>query len=158
MEKDDAYYLDWAVRLSEKSLFEAPGGPFGAIIVKDGNVIAEGWNEVTSSFDPTAHAEMQAIRKATANLKQFHLNGAVIYSSCEPCPMCLSAIYWAQISKVVYANTRKQAESIGFSDAEIYKEVALHPAQRSVTCVHLPSEKAMEVFEAWKATESKKMY
>lgn len=155
---DDAYFLDLAISLSEKSLTEAPGGPFGAVIVKDGEVIAEGWNEVTSTFDPTAHAEMQAIRKATHKLKQFHLTGAVIYSSCEPCPMCLSAIYWAQISRVVYANTRRQAEEIGFSDAHIYNEVALEPGQRSVACEHLHSDKASSIFQAWKANDASILY
>lgn len=158
VDKDDAYFLDWAIRLSEKSLSEAQGGPFGAVIVKDGEVIAEGWNEVTSTFDPTAHAEMQAIRKAAAKLNQFHLQGAVIYSSCEPCPMCLSAIYWAQISKVVYANTRDQAEQIGFSDALIYKEVGLHPQNRSLVCCHIHSEKAAAVFHDWKSNQSNIMY
>lgn len=158
MKHNDNHYLNRAIELSAKSLTEAPGGPFGAVIVKDGRIIAEGWNEVTSSYDPTAHAEMQAIRKATRELKQFHLTGAVLYSSCEPCPMCLSAIYWAKIERVVFANTRKQAEEIGFSDAFIYKEVSLDPGIRSIPCEHLPSTEASNIFSEWKVKESKVFY
>lgn len=158
MKYTETHFLKRAIELSAKSLTESPGGPFGAVIVKDGEIIAEGWNEVTSSYDPTAHAEMQAIRNATRKLKQFHLIGTVLYSSCEPCPMCLSAIYWAQIERVVFANTRKQAEDIGFSDAFIYKEVSLDPETRSIPCKHLPSKEASNIFSEWKMKESKVLY
>ncbi|MBA4304271.1 MAG: nucleoside deaminase [Sphingobacteriaceae bacterium] len=154
----DAFYLQRAIELSAKSLNEAPGGPFGAVIVMDGEIIAEGWNEVTSTFDPTAHAEMQAIRKATQKSRQFHLTGAVIYSSCEPCPMCLSAIYWAKIDRVVYANTRQQAEEIGFGDAFIYEQVSLPAEKRHIPCVHLHSEEASAIFSAWKWKDTKILY
>ncbi len=145
----DYDFLQRAIDLSRKSLEESPGGPFGAVIVKNGQIIAEGWNEVTSTADPTAHAEMQAIRKAGRVLGDFNLAGTTIYSSCEPCPMCLAAIYWARIDKVVYANTRSDAAAIGFDDALIYDELSKNQSERKLICLHKPIQNAKEVFEAW---------
>lgn len=145
----DTEFLLRAIELSEKSLFESQGGPFGAVIVKDGKIIAEGRNEVTSTNDPTAHAEVQAIRKAGKVIGDFNLAGSVLYSSCEPCPMCLSAIYWARIDRVIYANTRHDAAEIGFDDAFIYSELGKDAAERRVSCVHHPLEPANAVFQAW---------
>jgi len=154
-EKD---FLDRAIELSKKSLTSEPGGPFGAVIVKDGRIVAEGWNEVTSTDDPTAHAEIQAIRKAGKALGHFNLAGTILYSSCEPCPMCLSAIYWARIDQVVYANSRADAAAIGFDDAYIYDQVSKHAANRDLHCVHQPNERAKAVFEAWAHKENKTPY
>lgn len=125
------------------------GGPFGAVIAKDGEIIATGVNRVTAQCDPTAHAEVSAIRAATAKLGDFNLNGCEIYTSCEPCPMCLGAIYWARLSKMYYANNKTDAKDIGFDDSFIYDELALKPADR-----HLPSEvllrdEALKAFRQW---------
>ncbi len=119
------------------------------MIVRDGKVIAEGANEVTSSNDPTAHAEVVAIRRACAAVEDFSLAGATIYSSCEPCPMCLSAIYWARLDRLVYANTRDQAAAIGFDDAFLYDEVPKAPLERQMPTRHLPSPEAEATFQAW---------
>lgn len=154
----DMDFLARAIELSKKSLTDEPGGPFGAVIVKDGKVISEGWNEVTSTNDPTAHAEMQAIRKAGKVMGDFRLAGAVIYSSCEPCPMCLAAIYWARIERVVYANSRTDAARIGFDDAYIYAQLSLDVVKREIPCLHLPSLPAQAVFEAWAQKADKKAY
>src|SRR5947209_9333931 len=113
------------------------GGPFGAVIGRNGVIVAEGWNEVTAACDPTAHAEVVAIRRACAEFGTFHLSDCEIYASCEPCPMCLGAIYWARFRALYYANTREEAAAIGFDDAFIYGEMPLAPAARVVTGVHL---------------------
>ena len=120
-----------AVRLSAERMREGAGGPFGAVIVKDGKVIAEGWNEVTSANDPTAHAEVVAIRLACEKLGTFSLEGCDIYASCEPCPMCLAAIYWARIDRIFFANTREEAAAIGFDDEFLYREIPKPIAERS---------------------------
>ncbi|MFZ4532508.1 MAG: nucleoside deaminase, partial [Alsobacter sp.] len=117
---DDLRHLARAAELSRARMEAGLGGPFGAVIVRDGGVLAEGWNEVTSSNDPTAHAEVTAIRRACAAVGDFSLAGATLYTSCEPCPMCLASAYWARITRIVYANTRDEAAAIGFDDAFIY--------------------------------------
>jgi len=127
------------------------GGPFGAVVVNQaGEIIGEGNNQVTSTNDPTAHAEVVAIRNACANIKNFQLTGCTIYTSCEPCPMCLSAIYWARPDRIVYACNRKDAAAIGFDDDYIYKEIPLPVAQRAICTKQLCREKGLEVFDKWK--------
>ncbi len=134
------------------------GGPFGAVIVKDGQIIAEGWNQVFSINDPTAHAEVQAIRKASAAIKNFDLSGAEIYTSCEPCPMCLSAIYWARIAKVYYANTRQDAAAIDFDDDFIYQEVPKPIEKRAVPMEQICRQEAQAVFSEWQIKPDKIPY
>lgn len=142
--------LSQAVALSRKHMQAGSGGPFGALIVnRDGAIIAEGWNCVTSGNDPTAHAEIVAIRRACAALGRFDLAGHVIYSSCEPCPMCLAAIYWARLDRLVFANDRRDAAAIGFDDAAIYDEVAKSIGERSIPTRHLPLEEGLAVFSEW---------
>ncbi|QJE72378.1 nucleoside deaminase [Aerophototrophica crusticola] len=145
----DAHYLRHAADLSRKGMDSGAGGPFGAVVVLDGQVVGEGWNRVTSTNDPTAHAEVVAIREACAKLNRFDLRGGVLYASCEPCPMCLAASLWARLDRIVYANTRDQAADIGFDDAELYAQVALPPTARAVPCIHQPSDAALDVFKAW---------
>lgn len=155
---DDRVHLLRAVELSRARMLANLGGPFGAVIVKDGEVIAEGWNEVTSSNDPTAHGEVVAIRRACEALGTFSLAGATIYSSCEPCPMCLSAIYWARIERLVFANSRQQAAHIGFDDEFLYREVPKPLSERSIPTVHLPLSEADEVFDLWMQKADKVEY
>ena len=138
-----------AVNLSEYGMDNNFGGPFGAVIVKDGEVIAEGFNNVTSSNDPTAHAEITAIRNACKKLNTFDLSGCELYTSCEPCPMCLAAIYWARIEKIYYANTKEDAANINFDDDFIYQEFAKPKNSRSIPVEQLGREEAIKVFEKW---------
>ena len=146
---DDRVHLARAVALSRKHMEEGAGGPFGAVIARGGEVLAEGWNEVTSTNDPTAHAEVVAIRRACASLGDFALPGATLYASCEPCPMCLAAAYWARVARIVFANSRRQAAAIGFDDAFIYDEIPLAPEARRVPAIHVPDEEAASVFVDW---------
>lgn len=134
------------------------GGPFGAVIVKDGKLIAEGWNKVTSCADPTAHAEITAIREACKVLGTFELRGCEIYTSCEPCPMCLSAIYWARIDKIHYANQREDAAAIQFDDQFLYEEITKDISDRSIPMVQSHREKALEVFKEWDQKTDKTRY
>ncbi|HSP25554.1 MAG TPA: nucleoside deaminase, partial [Saliniramus sp.] len=127
MTNEDEKHLAHAVALSREHMEGGRGGPFGAVIVRDGRVLAEGWNEVTSTNDPTAHAEVVAIRRACREIGDFSLAGATLYASCEPCPMCLASADWARISRIVYANTRAEAAAIGFDDSFIYDEIPLDP-------------------------------
>lgn len=148
---DDEFmkFMQRAIDLSARSMEEG-GGPFGAVVVKDGEIVAEGTNRVTPDNDPTAHAEIQAIRKACDLLGTFDLGGCEIYASCEPCPMCLGAIYWSRIRRVYYANTREDAAAIRFSDEDIYDEIARPPSERRiVTLVRVPSDSARAVFDRW---------
>jgi len=138
-----------AINLSKYGMDNNFGGPFGAVIVKDGEVIAEGYNNVTSSNDPTAHAEVTAIRNACKKLKTFDLSGCELYTSCEPCPMCLSAIYWARIDKIYYANTKEDAADINFDDDFIYKEFDKDKNKRSIPTEQLCRNEAIEVFKKW---------
>lgn len=148
---DHIDYMQRAVELSREKMRECQGGPFAAIVVMDGEVVGEGWNHVTSDNDPTAHAEVNAIRDACERLGTFSLEGAVIYTSCEPCPMCLAAIYWARISRVYYANTTADAAAIGFDDGFLYAELALPPKERSLPCERLDVDEARAVFDEWTA-------
>ena len=138
-------YLDLAIKLSENS----EGGPFGAVVVKDDYIIGCGSNNVVNSYDPTAHAEVNAIRSACKYIKNHNLNGCVLYSSCEPCPMCLSASYWSGIEKIIYANDRHLAEEIGFNDKFIYEEFRLPHKDKKVKLTHLPSKEAEIIMKKW---------
>ncbi len=146
-----------AIELSKKNI-EHGGGPFGAVIVKDGKIIGEGFNKVTANNDPTAHAEVEAIREACKNISNFDLNGAEIYTSCEPCPMCLSAIYWARLSKIYYANTKKDAAEIEFDDDFIYTEIPKPISDRKISMVQMMRPEALEVFKAWQVSTVKIKY
>jgi len=134
------------------------GGPFGAVVVKDGVILGEGWNRVTSACDPTAHAEVSAIREACSRLGTFSLKGCEIYTSCEPCPMCLSAIYWARLDRLWQANGRADAAAIQFDDEWLYREVALPAAERAIPVSELLREEALAVFRAWDAKADKVRY
>ncbi|MBC8172310.1 MAG: nucleoside deaminase, partial [Chitinophagales bacterium] len=132
--------------------------PFGAVIVKDNSIVGEGKNMVTRRNDPTAHAEIVAIRNACKQLHTFDLSGCIIYTSCEPCPMCLGAIYWAHIEKIIYANTRADAAAIHFDDAFIYEELAKHSNERKIEMQQLGRLEALKVFESWQKKENKITY
>lgn len=147
-----------AIELSRKGMENNEGGPFGCVIVKDGIIVGEGNNCVTSTNDPTAHAEVVAIRNACKNLHTFQLDGCEIYTSCEPCPMCLGAIYWARPDKIYYANTRNDAASIGFDDSLIYDEIKINMADRKIPIEQLSRDEAWKVFEAWNNKTDKSIY
>lgn len=134
------------------------GGPFGAVIVKDGEVVAVGTNRVTCNNDPIAHAEVSAIRKACKKLKTFDLSGCEIYTSCEPCPMCLGAIYWARIDKIYYGNTKEDAANIGFDDSFIYQELSLRKEDRKVKMLQYLPEEAIKTFVRWSEKDDKVEY
>lgn len=138
-----------AIALSQIGLRSNQGGPFGAVIVKDGEIIAEGHNEVIASNDPTAHAEVVAIRRACINLNSFQLDGCELYTSCEPCPMCLGAIYWARIDRMFYGNTKEDAKAIGFDDQFIYEELDLAKGDRQLPMEPLLREEAQAAFREW---------
>jgi len=147
-----------AIALSEQNVKKALGGPFGAVIVKDGKLIAKSANQVTRLNDPTAHAEVSAIRKACKKLNTFDLSGCVIYTSCEPCPMCLGAIYWARISSIYYANTKRDAADIGFDDQFIYEELDLPMDQRKLPIVQLMRDESQHAFKQWAVSGMKIEY
>ena len=149
--------MDTAIKLAADNV-DNEGGPFGAVIVKDNEIIARGTNRVTSTNDPTAHAEVQAIREACSKLKTFDLSGCEIYTSCEPCPMCFSAIYWAHIDKVYYAADHEDAANAGFDDAFIYNEIKCDREDRSVPFVRLNSEKGSLPFDKWDKMTKKIKY
>src|SRR5689334_17395184 len=151
-------FLEKAIELSRKGMQGGSGGPFGCIVVKDGKVIGEGYNKVTSSNDPTAHAEVVAIRDACKALNDFQLTGCDIYTSCEPCPMCLGAIYWARPDRVFFACTRDDAAGIGFDDRFIYEELEKENASREMVLMPLMREEALEVFHTWSAKPDKVEY
>jgi guanine deaminase len=151
-------FMRRAVALSAEKMRAGHGGPFGAIVVREGRVVAEGYNRVTSSNDPTAHAEVVAIREACKALGRFSLEGCELYTSCEPCPMCLGAIYWARFDRVYFANTRKDAAAIGFDDDHIYGEFAKPMTTRCLPFVHMPLGEAAQVFKEWMAKSDKIPY
>jgi guanine deaminase len=150
-------FMREAIRLSVENQ-EKGGGPFGAVVVKDGQVISASANSVTIDNDPTAHAEVNAIRMASKVLNTFDLSGCVIYTSCEPCPMCLGAIYWARIDTIYYGNTRADASEIGFDDEFIYTELVLPLAKRKIKCIPFLREEAIISFEMWQNNEDKTRY
>ena len=147
-----------AVEISGIHMRDGKGGPFGAVIARGGEIIAEGHNRVTSANDPTAHAEVVAIREACAALGSFDLSGCVIYASCEPCPMCLSAIYWARLEAIYYANGREDAARIGFDDALLYEEIAKPIEGRALPMTRIVLAEADEIFREWEAKEDKVPY
>jgi len=150
-------FMKRAIELSIKSV-GLGGGPFGSVIVKNDKVIAEGSNKVTLNNDPTAHGEIVAIRKACKNLNNFNLSGCELYSTCEPCPMCLSAIYWSHIEKVYYANTRDDAQKIDFDDSLIYSELLKNVNERKIPMVQMMRDKALKAFELWDKKTDKVKY
>jgi tRNA(Arg) A34 adenosine deaminase TadA len=151
-------FMRRAVELARENVISEKGGPFGALVIKDDEIIAEGTNLVTSTNDPTAHAEIVAIRRACEALKSFQLDECEIYTSCEPCPMCFGAIYWARPKKVYYSSTRVEAGSIGFDDKFIYDEINCPDMSRSIPFEKLAISEAQEVFEAWAKKEDKISY
>lgn len=134
------------------------GGPFGAVIVRDGEIVSTGVNTVTLTNDPTAHAEVNAIRAACKQESTFSLKGCVVYSSCEPCPMCLSALYWAGVSRIYYGNTQADADKINFSDQFIYRELDKPKAERMIHCIHMPNDESILAFQKWEAKPDKVEY
>ena len=146
-----------AIRLSVRNVDEG-GGPFGAVIAKDGEIVATGVNRVTADHDPTSHAEVNAIRAASARLGTFDLSGCEIYTSCEPCPMCLGAIYWAHLDMMFYGNTKQDAAAVGFDDAFIYKELELRPEDRRLQTIQMLHDEAVTAFLKWKDSPDKTEY
>ena len=151
-------YMDRAIQLSIENVVSGRGGPFAALVVKDGEVIGEGTNLVTSENDPTAHAEIVAIRRACRALGTFQLAGCEIYSSCEPCPMCLGAIYWARPERIFYANSAADAMAAGFDDARILEEITLPHHRRNIPMIRIMSTRALAAFQAWLAKPDKILY
>ena len=154
----DNPFMARAIQLSIENVQSGRGGPFGAVVVKDGAIIGEGANQVTSSNDPTAHAEVLAIRAACKNLDAFDLEGCEIFTSCEPCPMCLGAIYWARLSRVYFGNSDADASKIGFDDSLIYEEIARPHSQRRIPLNQMMREEAMAAFRAWENKPNKIEY
>lgn len=148
-----------AIETAIEGLKKEAGGPFGALVVdENGKIIGKGYNSVTSTNDPTAHAEIVAIRAACKHLNSFQLTGCTIYTSCEPCPMCLSAIYWARAEKIIYACSRKDAANIGFDDDFIYQEIPLPIEKRSIPCKQMCQEEGLKAFQQWIEKENKIEY
>ena len=158
MTNEQSAFMQEAIRLSVANVEEGKGGPFGAVVVKDGKIIARGANSVTSTNDPTAHAEVMAIREACKTLNTFQLDGCEIYTSCEPCPMCLGAIYWARPDKMYYANSKEDAAAIEFDDQFIYEEMAKPIEERKLFTRQLMREEALEGFKKWSESTLKIEY
>lgn len=154
----DQRFMARAIQLAIENVHSDRGGPFGAVIVKDGSIIAEGTNQVTSTNDPTAHAEVIAIREACRNLSVFQLQGCDIYTSCEPCAMCLGAIYWAHISRIYFASHATDASAFGFDDLLIYRELAQPYSARRIPMVEIMREEALAAFRAWEEKPNKVTY
>lgn len=157
-EKDHYHWMDMAISVAAENVKQAKGGPFGAIVVKDGQVIGKGRNSVTALNDPTAHAEVQAIREACSYLKDFELTGCTIYTSCEPCPMCLGAIYWSRPDAVYYASTKEDAADIGFDDHFIYEQIAKPMEDRFIPMKQLQTPDNLEPFHIWRTSRNKIEY
>jgi len=151
-------FMARAIELSIEGVQSGRGGPFGAVVVKDGEILGEGVNQVTSTKDPSAHAEMLAIRMACAKLGSFELKNCELYTSCEPCPMCLGAIYWARLARVYFANTAEDAAKIGFDDSLIYSELRQPRANRRIPVIQMMHEEALAGFHAWEANPNKILY
>jgi guanine deaminase len=151
-------FMREAISMAKKGSSNAEGGPFGAVVVKNNEIIGRGNNQVLRTNDPTAHAEIVAIRDACKNLGHFQLDGCIIYTSCEPCPMCLGAIYWARPEQFFFACTRKDAADIGFDDEFIYMELALNPDVRKIKAIEILREEALEVFRSYAADPIKRLY
>lgn len=158
MNQDKKEFMAEAIRLANENLKTGKGGPFGAVVVKNGVIVGKAGNSVTSTNDPTAHAEVNAIRDACKNLNTFQLDDCEIYTSCEPCPMCLGAIYWARPKKVYYACTKADAADAGFDDSFIYEEINIPLNERKIPALQLMQTEAQKVFAAWKELEAKIEY
>jgi len=158
MKDKNQEFMREAILQARKGMEGGEGGPFGAVIVKDGVIVGRGNNRVTSSNDPTAHAEVVAIRDACKNLDTFQLDGCVLYSSCEPCPMCLGAIYWARPDRLYFSCTREDAADIGFDDDFIYKEIPLPIHERKIETKQIIQEEGLSVFKAWAEKTDREMY
>lgn len=154
---EDIKFMDMAAQLADDNINNG-GGPFGAVIVRNGKVIATGVNRVTAENDPTAHAEVNAIRNACRSEATFNLHGCVVYSSCEPCPMCLSALYWSGVNRIYFGCTQDDAEAVNFSDKFIYRELAKPISERAIPCVRIDIDSTKRVFEKWKNKEDKIEY
>jgi tRNA(Arg) A34 adenosine deaminase TadA len=152
------HYMKEAVNAALEGIRKNEGGPFGCVIVKDGKIVGRGYNKVTSTNDPTAHGEVMAIRDACKNLNSFQLDGCELYTSCEPCPMCLGAIYWARLDKVYYGCSQADAAHIGFDDQFIYDEIPLPYNERKIPFIQLAQDIAMEPFHEWHTKEDKTKY
>lgn len=152
------FFMSQAISLAKKGMDSNIGGPFGAVIVKDGKIIGQGSNQVTSTNDPTAHAEIVAIRQACQNLQSFQLDNCEIYTSCEPCPMCLGAIYWARIKTIYFGATRQDAADINFDDNFIYQEIQAPLDQRSIPTKQILQKEAQKVFQEWEIKQDKTEY
>ena len=155
--EEDARFMELAIKLSEENV-DLGGGPFGAVIVRDGELIATGTNRVVPNNDPTAHAEVTAIRNACQKLGTFQLDGCTVYSSCEPCPMCLSALYWAGVKRICYGNTKEDAKGIDFDDSFIYDQLELDYSERQIRCEHFMRDRALKAFQKWAAKTDKVEY
>lgn len=151
-------FMAAAIKLAQVKMLEGHGGPFGTVIVKNNQIIAQGFNRVTSTNDPTAHAEIVAIREACRKLNTFELDGCHLYASCEPCPMCLAAIYWARIDTIYYAATKEDAANAGFDDKVIYYELTKKNEEKNITMVQLMRSQSLDVFSAWQNFEDKVLY
>jgi tRNA(Arg) A34 adenosine deaminase TadA len=156
--EQDIKFLKRTLELAETGIAHEDGGPFGAVIAKNGQIISEGWNRVVASHDPTAHAEIIAIRQASEKLKAFHLAGCTLYASSEPCPMCLAAAHWARVDRIVFINSRLEAAKAGFSDESLYAEFALPIAERQIPTQHISIDGANDVFAKWAASNAKVLY
>ena len=156
--KNHSEFMKRAIELSKKNVTSQKGGPFGAVVVYDNKIVGEGTNLVTNNNDPTAHAEVEAIRNACKKLGRFDLKGAIIFTSCEPCPMCLSAIYWARIDKIYFANTRLDAAKIQFDDDLIYNEIPKDPTKRKIPAEQILRDDANQVFKLWDQSTDKVRY
>lgn len=151
-------FLQQAIDLATSNVLSHRGGPFAALVVREGHVLVTAVNQVTALLDPTAHAEVQAIRAACQKLQRFQLTDCILYSSCEPCPMCLSALYWARIQAVYFAGTRQDAAAAGFDDEYLYHQLTLAPDERALSCEHHSVPTAQQPFEAWKAHTQRVLY
>lgn len=151
-------FMREAIRLARESVEQRRGGPFGAVVARDGAIVSRGWNQVTASHDPTAHAEIVALREACRILATFRLDGCDVYTSCEPCPMCLAAVYWARVSRVFFAATRHDAALAGFDDEALYREIVLPIAERSLPITQMLRDEAVEAFAEWRAMPGKVDY
>jgi guanine deaminase len=155
---DSISFMREAIRLATENVSQRNGGPFGAIVVKNGEIVGRGYNQVTANNDPTAHAEVMAIRDACHNLKTFQLDGCVLYTSCEPCPMCLGAIYWARPDKLYYGCTKDDAADIAFDDAFIYEELKVPLNERKIPMLPLSRKEALVAFQLWEKNTNKINY
>ena len=158
MNTQDRQFMDRAIQLARYGMELNAGGPFGAVVVRDQEIIGEGYNEVTSANDPTAHAEIVAIRLACETLNSFQLEGCTIYSTCEPCPMCLGAIYWARPDRIVYACTRSDVAAIGFDDMHIFHELIKPDDQREITMQYVMRKEALALLQEWENKKDKLEY